>query len=305
MNTKPGEPGAARAGVPSRTQNIERFGELRSYSSSTEIEAGREVLSGPDDFRRALERLTATGDACLDIDFIPSPAMLNTIPTIAWQRTFLSSEIDKYLMEELRHSLCKADFELFRLHRLKVPDKAALPRILAAFDKVVLQATEEQGAVIFIHPEIHQRLADWQLEGRKGARLWERLGQSGARLARVKEGKQTGSLFPRWSRSRKTFICEVKKLSKTLRAQFAGRHSPPSDRVLQNAAADAVQAEPDTFPELGQIQISFQSFVGARPESFRSLIEQTLTPALYTDELIGWITNYEPGSVPQMIRRKS
>ena len=47
MNTKPGEPGAARTGVPSRAQNSDRFGELRSYSPSAEIEVGHELLSGP------------------------------------------------------------------------------------------------------------------------------------------------------------------------------------------------------------------------------------------------------------------
>jgi hypothetical protein len=305
MNTKLGERGAAQTGEPSRDQNSDRFGELQAYDPRSEVEVGRERLSGPDDFRPAFERLIARGPSNLVIDIAPGRGMLNRIPTIPSEREFASSEVEKYLTEELCHSLSEADFELFRLHRLNVPDKTALPRIRAAFDDFILQAAAHQGSIIFLMPEILQRTADWQSEGEDGERRCERLGQSLARMSRVMRGTQKASLYPWWARSRSAIIREVKQLRKSLQARFAGRVRSTADWILFNAAVDTVEADPGTFPTLGQIPVPLHGFLSAEPESLHSLIAGGLTPPLFTDELIGWATNYEPGSVPQLIRRNS
>jgi len=257
--------------------------------------------------KTAFERLLAkdASENDLAIHFVPSPSMRNRIPTSPVDRKIIASKLEKYVTEELSHVLSSADLELFRHHGLEPPDDAALPRIYAAMDRVILQAAVEQGPIVFLASEILQRVTDWVLEGDDGARRCKRLGDAFARRSRVMRGLQTAPLAPWWVRSRTAIIQEVKKLRKSLQGRFAGRNKLPADWVLLDAAEDALEGEPGTFPKLGEIVGPFQFFVHAQPEPLRFLLTGNLTAALFTDQLIGWITNYQPGSVPQLIRHLS
>ena len=297
---------------PRQNQKSGRFGEVRLYSCGTEREIGHEVLSGYDDLKSAIERLKAKAPSERQFvaQVVLDPKTVNKIPTNESERRSRASEVEEYVTEELSYLLSPADLEQFRRYRLEPPDKAALPRICAAMDSVILQEAVEQGPEIFLMPEILQRVTDWTLEGEDGERRCERLGRAFARCSRVIRGLQTAPLDPRWVRSRPAIVQEVKELRKSLGAKFADRHNPPPEWVLLNALRDTVldmsEGKPTTmFPKLGQIELSFEAFVHAEPTPFRQLLTGHLTPALFTDQLIGWITNYEPGSVPQLIRRHS
>jgi hypothetical protein len=282
------------------------FGELRAYSRNPAREIGREFLRGPSDLRyasmRLLEKYPSEKDLILEI--VPDARTLNKILTTPSNRMIVVSEIEKYVTEELSHRLSQKDFEIFQQHRLEPPDDTALARICTAMDDVILEAAVQQGPIIFLMREIHQRVTDWTLDGDNGARRWKRLGEKFAQFTLVTQGGKS-SLGGLWARSRTTLIQEVKELQKSLQARFRGGHDLPADWGLHQAATDTVEGEPATFPKLLQIDAPFQLFLSAKPESLRNLIAGYLTPALFTDELIGWNTNYEPGSVPQIIRRHS
>ena len=290
-----------------RDQKGGTYGELRAYSRRTEREIGRESLSGPNDLNAAFERLLAKGasENELAIHFVPSAGTRNRIPTSPVDRKIIVSELEKYVTEELSHLLSPADLELFRQHGLEPYDVAALLRIYAAMDTVILQAAVEHGPVVFLVPEILQRVTDWVLEGDDGVRRWKRLGRGFARRSEVMRGLRNTPLEPRWVRSRGAIVQEVKGLRKSLRAYFAGRIRLPPDWIMSDAAADTFEREPDTFPNLREIAGSFEGFVHADPVPLRLLLAGNLTPALFADQLIGWITNYAPGSVAQIIRRRS
>jgi len=307
MKKNPHRDRVKQIGKPLRGRKTEHFGEIRVYSSTTEREIGREVLKGLNDLKPALDRLLARDPTVKDFvfDFVPSPRTLIRIPTTASERRLAISALEKYVTEELRHQLSQTDFDLFQQHRLEPPDEAALPRIYAAMDKVIFQAAVEQGLIIFLVPEIHQRVTDWSLEGENGERRFEELGKCFAQFSRVIRGAQKAPLAPRWVRSRSAIILEVKLLQKSLLLRFAMRHKLPPDRVLLDAAANIVDADPERFPKLSEIRAGLQLFVNAKPDALRLLSTGSLPPAPFTDQLIGWITNYKPESVAQLIRRLS
>jgi hypothetical protein len=208
--------------------------------------------------------------------------------------------------EELRTRLSHSDFELFQRYRLEIPEEAALPRIYAAMDDVIFHAALEQGPKMFLVPEILQRVNDWPLEGDDGERRCKKLGEHFAWFSRIIRGLKPAPLVPSWSLARrKAIIREVKVLRRSLKSRFAGRRHSPPDWVLQDAAVDIVDAEPEKLPQLAKISVGLQLFVNAQPDALRLLLAGNLTPAPFADHLIGYITNYEPTSVAQLIRRLS
>jgi len=287
-----------------RTLKRNRFGELRAYSKVTEREIGREVLRGPDDSKPALERLLARDPSFTDfvIHFVPGARTVNRILTTSSGRALVVSEVEKYVTAELSHRLSQTDFELFQRHHLEPPGEA-LPRIYAAMDSAIFQVAVEQGPIILLAPEILQRVTDWTLEGDSGARCWNRLGNYFAQFTLVTLGLKTSSLEGWWAWSRTDLIQEVRELQKSLQARFQARNNIPADWVLLDAAVDTVEGEPGTFSKLGQINVPLQLFLSAQPQPLRNLLAGSLTPALFVDQLIGWITNYAPGSVRQVIYR--
>jgi hypothetical protein len=80
-------------------------------------------------------------------------------------------------------------------------------------------------------------------------------------------------------------------------------HRELSRENLLDVAMDAMQEE-SKFPKLLRIGVPFLTFIG-QPESrvLRHLLDGTLSPANFTDELISWMTNYEPESARQIISR--
>ncbi len=221
------------------------------------------------------------------IHFVPSASTINRIPTTASERALLVSEVEKYVIEEIKYRLSQTDFDLFQQHRLEPPDEA-LPRIYAAMDSVIFQAALAGGPTILVAPDILQRVTDWTLAGDTGARRWKRLGNCFAQFTLMPQGKK-GSLEGWWARSRSDLIKETKKLQKSLRERFRERNDIPADWVLHDAAVDTVEAERGTFPKLGRIEAPLQLFLSAQPAALRNLIAESLTPMLFTDQLIGWL----------------
>jgi hypothetical protein len=289
MKGKPHKRSVVQTGELRPSQKSGHYGEVRVYSRSTELEVGREALSGPDDYRPAVERLLANAPSERDfvIHFVPSPRTLNKISMTPTERSFVISELEKCIIGELRQRLS--------------PTEVALSRICTAMDEVIFQVAVEQGPAIFLVPVVLQRVSDWTIEGKDGARRWKRLGGCFAQFALVTQGVKT-SLVP-WKMSRNAIIKEVRKLRRVLHARFQERHALPANWVLLNAAEDAVEAGSETFPKLVEIKDRFQLFVNTQPEALRNLLAGHFTPADFTDQLIGWITNYKPGSVAQIIRR--
>jgi hypothetical protein len=290
-----------------------RFDELRIYSRSPEREIGREVLRNRDDLKPAMERLLARDPSVTDfvIYYVPSARTLNKIPTAASEQAPLISELEKYLTAELSHQLSqrgvtKPASNSYDDIASSLPDEA-LPTVCAAMDSAIFQLAVEQGPIILLVPDILQRVNDWTLEGDNGARCWKRLGKYFAQFALVPLGKK-GSLAGWWARSRSGLIQEIKELQQSLQTRFQERNDIPADWVLLDAARDTVEGDPGTFLKLGQIEAPIQLFVSAQPESLRKLLAGRsvaghLSPMDFTDELIGWITNYDPDSVRQVIYR--
>ena len=285
---------------------IGRFDEVRLYSRNPEREIGREVLREPNDLRRAIDRLLAKNPSGNDfvIHLVPGAGTINRIPGAASKQALrLISEVEQYLTEELSHrGVTKPASNSFDDVASSLPDEA-LPRLYAAMDSAIFQLAVEQGPIILLASEILQRVTDWTLEGDNGARCWKRLGNYFAQFTLVPQGVKHSSLEGWWARSRTGLIQEVKKLQKSLQTKFQDRNEIPADWVLLDAAVDTVEAERGTFPKLGRIEAPLQLFLSAQPPALRNLIAESLTPMLFTDQLIGWITNYEPDSVRQVIHR--
>ena len=223
------------------------------------------------------------------------------------ERAPLVSEIEKYVIEEIKHRLSPTDFELFRQHHLEPPEETRA-RIYAAMDSVIFQAAVAGGPIILLAPDIQQRVTYWPLEGDYGARCWKRLGDYFAQFTLVPLGKKKGSLEGWWARSRSDLIKETKKLQKSVRARFQDSNGIPADLVLLDATVDTVKGEPDTFPKFGRIEDLFQRFLSAQPKSLRNLLAGRsvaghLRPIDFTDELIGWVTGYDAPSVRQLVYR--
>ena len=289
-------------------EQSDRFDQVRVYNRGTQSEIGAEVLHEPDDRRRAFDRLLAKdpfGDSV--VYFVANARTFNKIPVTPAEWAPLVPEIEKYVIDEIKHRLSPTDFELFRQHHLEPPDEARA-RIYAAMDSVIFQAAVAGGPIILKAPDIHQRVTYWTLEGDYGARCWKRLGNCFAQFTLVPLGKKKGSLEGWWAQSRSDLIKETKKLQKSLRARFQERNGIPADWVLLDAVVDTVEREPDTFPKFGRIEDLFQRFLSAQPDSLRSLlagrsVARHLTPMDFTDELIGWVTGYDASSVRQVVYR--
>ena len=284
-----------------------RFGELRVICRNTNREIGRENLTVPEDFRLALERVLSKNRSAKDVVayVVPSPSTVNQIPTAAQERKIISSEIEKYFMEDLSFKLSATDCDFFRQNGLNVPDEAARRRVHLAIDEVIFEAAVEHGPTIFLVPTILQRVADWVFDDGNGGQRHERLGSCLNLHGQVTRGEVNAPLAPWWVRSRGALLRELKDLRKQMQAEIAGRQTLLNNRVLLDAAVDLMEGRAERFPKLTRIGVGFQLFVDAEPEAFRQLIAGDLTVGLFTDQLVGWITNRDPESARQRISELS
>jgi hypothetical protein len=228
----------------------------------------------------------------------PNWSGLNDFLNTTW-RELAVSDIESYLAEELKASVSSSDYENFRQHGLEIPDENSRRIVCKAIDEIILQAAIEQGPNIFLVPVVRQRLTDWALKERGGSERWEELGKRFALLARVVQGEAKAPLYPWWVRSRKEIIKELKFLRKNFPAQVT--HRGRSKEELLNEVQHTIEENHEKFPKLLRIGFAFLTFLQSETEAFRRLLVEELSPANFADELISWMTNFQPESARQTI----
>ena len=281
------------------------FGEIRVYSQSRDCEIGREVLRSLEDLKPALDRLISqTSETDLAFYIVPESSALERKEQADWARKLVLSDLERYVGEELSWRLSPEDYQVFRERALDVPDAEAQRRIHQALDEVIMQAALQQGPKIFLLPMILQRVTDWALDARDDGRRWIQLGKQFALIGPVMRGTKKAPLDPWWVRSQKEILKEVKALQRVLQERFGQTANMPSERVLADAAADAIVGAPEIFPKLTRMGDTFHLFLGAHPVELRNLLTAAISPAAFRNELLAWITNRQPESARQMISKQ-
>jgi hypothetical protein len=280
------------------------YGELRIYRRNSDHEIDREALRDPEDYKPALNRLRSRNPSVTDpvVELVPNWTNVTQFLNAEWQRKLAVSDLQLYLTEELNSRLSPSDCELFVKHGLAIPDEPSRQRIYNAIDDIILQGAIEQGPRIFLLPTVLQRVSDWVLTDKDKGKRWKELGERFALLAQVVRGKAYAPLYPWWVRSRRAIIEEVGALKKQLRAQLPN-YSSLSKRDLLQAALDTIEEHHSKFPRILRIGVPFQGFIESETGVFRRLLQEELTPADFTGELIQWVTNYQPESSRQIISR--
>jgi hypothetical protein len=291
------DPQKERGGKPTG-----RYGELRLHKRDGSPEIDREALDKPDDYKAAFNRLLDRNPSVTDviIFYQPNWSGLNDFLNTTWKELVVS-DVESYLDEELKASVSSSDFENFRQHGLEIPNENSRRTVANAIDEIILQAAVEQGPNIFLVPVVRQRLVDWALKERGGSERWEELGKRFALLARVVQGGAKVPLYPWWVRSRRDVVREVKALTRNFHPRVTHRNL--SKEELLNEVQYTVQVHHQKFPKLLRIGVPFLLFVQSEAGAFQQLLDETLSPANFTDELIAWMTNYEPESARQIISR--
>jgi hypothetical protein len=199
-------------------------------------------------------------------------------------------------MKELKDRLSVFDYKDFRKNSLLGPNEAARLRISAKIDEFILYGIDLVGPMIFLLPEVLQRLSEWVLTEEAGIGRCKALGDHLASLPKHFQGKGLLSLYSWWALSRKSILQEVRALKKHVQAN--------SQRVdLLTSVQAAISDNWRDFPKLTQLGEGFIAFASRHIASVEALIGSRLTPAKFTDELIGYATNYTPESARQLISK--
>jgi hypothetical protein len=282
------------------------FGEILVYSRTSDREVGREAVRSPEELKTALDRLLCQQASETDLVayLVPSSTSFHRIATADWGRAFVQSDLEAYVAEELSCRLSPEDYRLFGERALDITDVIVRRRIHEALDEVIMQGALDKGPIIFLLPAILQRVSDWALDAADQGRRWRQLGKQFALIGPVMRGKKAAPLDA-WVRPHRAILQEVKALRRVLREGFDKSRTLPQERVLLDAAVDAVEASPGIFPTLARIGDSFQLFLGAQPLALCNLLTEKITPAIFRNELIGWITNRDPEGARQMISKIS
>jgi hypothetical protein len=279
------------------------WGEFHLYRRDSDRVIDREVLRGPEDQKTALNRLLSRNASVTDCvaELVPNLANVIQFLNDEW-RDLVVPDLQSYLVEELRSRLSPSDCALFEKHRLAIPDKTSRQRVGKAIDEIILQAAIEQGPKIFLLPTVLQRVTDWILTDEGNGERWEELGERFAQLARVIRNKAYAPLYP-WSvRSRAAILHEVRALRRQLRTKLPN-YSSLSKRHLIRAALDTIEEDHSKYPKILRIGVPFQSFIESETGVLRRLLHGELAPAIFTGQLIQWVTNYDPESSRQLISR--